>query len=371
MRPFCVLWVKGRLKKHHIMKIKTIALTAATALFSLTACGGTNKDAAYNAVASGIDVEKTLKLSDFNGFIASWPVDIRYTQGQAYKVVARGSEETFNLTEISVIGGKLSIKRKKECRESDANIYAITLYVTAPAVNSIQNNSHMDFTTQSLKTDGLSIINNGVLMFKADEVAGKGSSAAFDVSNNGRMDVVVPSVKAGTMKIANSGVLMFGNGTVYSDLLKMTNHGRMDFTCNVKGGSVDSNNSGVSMMNGTFALDGDYKFTCYGRSDVAGDITARNITIYNSGVDMRKGRLKADNLSVEVSGRSDYDMSFAGGKAELACSGVGMFNLSLDCQSVTASASGRIEVTLSGTADNTEFTGSGVSHIKTSELNKF
>lgn len=48
-----------------------------------------------------------------------------------------------------------------------------------------------------------------------------------------------------------------------------------------------------------------------------------------------------------------------------------MFNLSLDCQSVTASASGRIEVTLSGMADNTEFTGSGVSHIKTSELNKF
>lgn len=371
MRPFCVLWVKEQLKIHQIMKIKTIALTAATALFSLAACGVTNKEAAYSAVVSNTDVEKTLKLSGFNGFIASWPVDIHYTQGSAYKVVAQGSEEAFSMTNITVTDGKLSIKQKKDSYQSYANIDIITLYVTAPAVNSIQNNSHMDFTTQSLKTDGLSIINNGVLMFKADEVAGKGSSAAFDVSNNGRMDIVVPSVKAGTMTIANSGVLMFGNGTVYSDMLKMTNHGRIDFSCNVKGGSVESNNSGVSMINGAFTLDGDYKFTCYGRSDIDGDVTARNITIYNSGVDMRKGRLKADNLSVEVSGRSDYDMSFAGGKAELACSGVGMFNLSLDCQSVTASASGRIEVTLSGTADNTEFTGSGVSHIKTSELNKF
>lgn len=353
------------------MKIKTVALTAVMIAFSLTACGGTSKEAAYNAVASVSDVEKSLKLSGFDGFAASWPVEIHYTQGQAYKVVARGSEEAFSMTDISVIDGKLSVKRKKDSYESDANKHTITLYVTAPAVNSIQNNSRMDFTAQSLKTDGLSITNNGVLTFKADAVAGKGSSAAFSVSNNGRMDIVVPSVKAGTMTISNNGVLMFGNGTVDSDMLKMTNHGRMDFTCNVNGGSVDSNNSGVSMIKGTFTLDGGYKFTCYGRSDIDGNVTARNITIYNSGVDMRKGRLKADNLSVEVSGRSDYDMSFTGGKAELACSGVGMFNLSLDCQSVTASASGRIEVTLSGTADNTEFTGSGVSHIKTSELNKF
>lgn len=353
------------------MKIKTIALTAATALFSLAACGGTSKEAACNAATSYGDVEKTLNLSGFNGFTASWPVAINYTQGQTYKVVARGSEEAFSMTNISVIGGKLLVKRKKDSYQSDADKHTITLYVTAPAVNSIQNNARMDFTAQSLKTGGLSITNNGMLTFKADAVAGGGSSSAFDVSNNGRMDIAVPSVKAGTMTISNNGVLMFGDGTVSSDILKMTNHGRMDFSCSVKGGSADFNNSGVGMIKGAFTLEGDYKYANYGRSDIDGDVTARGISIYNSGVDMRKSRLKADNLSVEVSGRSDYDMSFTGGKAELACSGVGMFNLSLDCQSVTASASGRIEVTLSGTADNTEFTGSGVSHIKTSELNKF
>lgn len=353
------------------MKIKTVALTAVMIAFSLTACGGTSKEAAYNAVASVSDVEKSLKLSGFDGFAASWPVEIHYTQGQAYKVVARGSEEAFSMTDISVIGGKLSIKRKKDSYQSDANKHTITLYVTAPAVNSIQNNARMDFTAQSLKTDGLAITNNGVLTFKADAVAGKGSSAVFDISNNGRMDISVPSADVDELSISNNGALMFSGETVNTGTLKMTNHGRMDFSGDVKGGSADFNNSGVGTVKGAFTLDGTYTNTSYGRSDIDGNVTARNITIYNSGVDMRKGRLKADNLSVEVSGRSDYDMSFTGGKAELACSGVGMFNLSLDCQSVTASASGRIEVTLSGTADNTEFTGSGVSHIKTSELNKF
>ena len=102
-----------------------------------------------------------LCLSGFDGFAASWPVEIHYTQGQAYKVVARGSEEAFSMTDISVIGGKLSIKRKKDSYQSDANKHTITLYVTAPAVNSIQNNARMDFTAQSLKTDGLAITNNG------------------------------------------------------------------------------------------------------------------------------------------------------------------------------------------------------------------
>ena len=134
------------------MKIKTVALTAVMIAFSLTACGGTSKEAAYNAVASVSDVEKSLKLSGFDGFAASWPVEIHYTQGQAYKVVARGSEEAFSMTDISVIGGKLSIKRKKDCYQSDADKHTITLYVTAPAVNSIQNNARMDFTAQSLKT---------------------------------------------------------------------------------------------------------------------------------------------------------------------------------------------------------------------------
>lgn len=361
------------------MNIKTLAITACAAVFSLSACGGTNKEVAYETVVDGATssvrggVEKTLKLSGFDGITASWPVEIHYTQGSGYKVVAHGSEEAFARVAISVADGKLSVKQRKNDDYGDdvCNECTITLYVTSPSLSSVKNSTRMNFTAQYLDTDGLSVINNGVLVFKIEKLLGKGSSSAFGITNNGRMDANVPSVDAAKLSIVNNGVIAVKGGSLKSGVFKMVNHGRMDFSGDVKGGSVECSNSGVNAMKGTFSIDGDYEYVCYGRSDFDGDVAASSISMHNSGVDTWRGGLKADNLSVKVSGRSDYDMSFAGGKAELECNGIGTFNLSLDCQSVAAIASGRIEVTLSGTADNTEFTGSGVSHIDTSGLNKF
>ena len=346
------------------MNIKTLAIAITAAALSLSACNVTGKNAqSYNsgnaaAFASEGKVTKTLNLKNFSKIKSSLNVDISYTQGNSYKV--------------TVSGGTLTIEQDNSRDNTYSNgSNKLHFNITAPHISDITNHGRMDFTTSRLKGKGTDIENNGVLQFSADEVVVETYGAGLKLTNHGRADITIGTTSAGKTAIDNNGILTLSSDKMNAGSMKLSNYGRMDFSADVKASSADLDNNGIFESDASFTVEGSYEYTNYGRCDFTGDVTAKSIDISNSGIDQQDGKLKADALSMDVNGRSDYNLSFSGGTAKLTCSGIGDFNLSVDCQRLNVEASGRIDVRLSGTADNTEFTGVGISNIDTSKLNKF
>lgn len=361
------------------MNIKTLAITACAAVFSLTACGGTDKNlsstptAELARVSSTGTVERTLSLRDFTGITVNTNVIVEYTRGADYKVVVRGDKDALDRSEFYVSKNRLVVKQKDENRV-DANIdflNTLTLYITAPELNSIHNNGSTVFKAGQFAPRSLDVVNNGVLSLDVDGISCKGQDATVFISNNGQCAVETPSISAPVLSVANNGVLSIDDCNVASGRTKVTNHGKMKLGGGIKGSSMKCTNSGVYAMDGAVTLDGGFDYTNYGKSSCTGDITADDITVVNSGVDRLQGKFRAATLDMSVGGKSDYDISYSDGQARLECSGIGSFKLALDCQSIDIGTSGKIDIQLSGTADNTNFTGTGMSHIDTSGLNKF
>ena len=360
------------------MNIKTLAIAITAAALSLSACNVTGKNAqSYNsgnaaAFASEGKVTKTLNLKNFSKIKSSLNVDISYTQGNSYKVTVSGTAEALARADISVSGGTLTIEQDNSRDNTYSNgSNKLHFNITAPHISDITNHGRMDFTTSRLKGKGTDIENNGVLQFSADEVVVETYGAGLKLTNHGRADITIGTTSAGKTAIDNNGILTLSSDKMNAGSMKLSNYGRMDFSADVKASSADLDNNGIFESDASFTVEDSYEYTNYGRCDFTGDITAKSIDISNSGIDQQDGKLKADALSMDVNGRSDYNLSFSGGTAKLTCSGIGDFNLSVDCQRLNVEASGRIDVRLSGTADNTEFTGAGISNIDTSKLNKF
>lgn len=91
----------------------------------------------------------------------------------------------------------------------------------------------------------------------------------------------------------------------------MKNAGQLTFSGHVKGTTVELNNSGMCQVNSTFDLTDSYTCKTSGLSNNDGDVTARTISIFNSGQEQRKGTLKADRLTIDVDGNSQYAMSLS------------------------------------------------------------
>lgn len=361
------------------MNIKTLAITACAAVFSLSACGRTDKNlsstptAELARVSSTGTVERTLNLRNFSGLTVNTSVIVNYTCGADYKVVVRGDKDALDRSEFYVSKNRLVVKQKDENRVN-ANIdflNILTLDITAPELNIIQNNGSTVFKAGQFAPKSLDIVNNGALSFDVDGISCKGQDATVYISNNGQCAVKTPSISAQELSVSNNGMLSIDNCNIVSGRTKITNHGNMKLDGGIKGSSLKCTNSGVYGMDGTITLDGGFEYTNYGQSSNTCDVTADGITVVNSGVDKLQGKFRAATLDMSIDGKSDYDISYSDGQARLECSGVGRFKLALDCQSINIGTSGQIDIQFSGTADKTEFTGSGVSHIDTSGLNKF
>lgn len=361
------------------MNIKTLAITACAAVFSLSACGGTDKNlsstpnAELAHVASTGTVERSLNLRNFTGITVNTSVIVNYTCGADYKVVVRGDKDALDRSEFFVSKNRLVVKQRDGSRV-DANIdflNTLTLDITAPELNIIQNNGSTVFKAGQFAPKSLEVVNNGALSLDVDGISCKGQDATVSISNNGQCSVRTPSISAQELSVSNNGMLHIGDCNVTSSRTQVVNHGNMELDGNIEGTSLKCTNSGVLGMKGAIKLDGGFEYNNYGQSSRAGDIIAGSIAMENTGVDKLEGKLKAATLAMNVDGQSNYDISFSGTQAKLSCSGVGRFKLALDCQSINIDTSGQIDISLSGTADKTEFTGTGVSHINTSGLNKF
>lgn len=317
------------------MEIKTIFISLAAIAFSLTACSSSGKNI-YNETAAntsrsttetndGNMSERTLKLKNFHGLSVSTWVDVHYTQGNTYKVVAKGTPLAFKINDISVKSGILTVDRNRNTGNITEGA-KITIYVTSPKMDYIENSGSTTFNAGQFKADKLKIDNSGVLRLNVDGI----KSTTANIENSGSMKGST-SFSGGTMKYDNSGV------------------------CNL-------------------AADFDFNSFTYdncGSSKINGKVKAREMTIDNSGVVKDELDIEANTLSMDISGSSSGTMKFKGHSVDIDCSGVGKMTLNVDCDKLTSATSGSLRLKITGRADNTEFSGSGVSKIDTSSLNKF
>lgn len=399
------------------MKIRTFTWAIGMATICLFSCHSGSQGVAMTehvmigGMANGGEVEKTLEVVRFSGIESRLAVDIHYTQGAEYNVKVRASQDVMDRSSIFVSGSILILKMKKDAEDDDRDTRdkKLTLFVTAPKINSLENSGSMKFKTMQMGNGGLHIVNKGQLDVCVQKIVGK-SGNGLSIDNTGRMTVEVPEVDMTKVSLENKGVLTFTHNGLKSEKMTIDNFGKITFSGKVTSQTVDLNNAGVChvtsafnltdsytfnnsgrfdmigdvsgkeaclknlgvcRMESSFDVTGSYSYSNSGRSEGHGDVVARTINIFNSGIDKKEGKLNADGLTMKISGKSHYDMDYAGGDVTLDCKGVGHFNLGLDCRSIKVNSSGRINVTLSGTADNTLLEGSGVSHVNTSKLNKF
>ena len=317
------------------MDIKTIFISLAAMTFSLTACSSSSKNidnessentslymAGDNA---GHTIERNLKLKNFHGLsVSSW-VDVHYTQGNTYKVVAKGTPLAFETNEISVNNGILTVDQNRKKRNQDVGV-KMTIYVTSPKMDYIEN--------------------IGSTTFNAEEF------------------------NAGNLKIDNSGVLKLYVDGIKSTSTNIENSGSMKGTTSFSGESIKYDNSGVCTLTANFDFNS-FSYDNCGSSKIRGKVKAREMTIDNTGVIKDELDIESNTLSMDISGSSNGTLKFKGHSMDSGCSGVGKMTLDVDCDKITSDTSGSLSLKLTGRADNTEFNGSGVSKIDTSGLNNF
>lgn len=147
------------------MKTITLALTIIISILCLTSCSGVSKNTTDNdmTVMAGMtdnnEVEKTLNLGKFSGIKSEVSLDIHYTQGSKRSVRISARQDVIDQTDISVMDGVLVLKKKNDDPEYKNNNEKnkITMYLTAPDINSLENTGIMGFRTGTFNSDGLLI----------------------------------------------------------------------------------------------------------------------------------------------------------------------------------------------------------------------
>ncbi len=377
------------------MKAKTILITFAVLTFSLTACSSSSKNLDNRPLSSirisgdslhrlskntdirpvsiveekdyeddsDKNVERTLKLKDFHGVSVNSSVDIHYTQGNTYKVVAKSNEYGFETTEISVKDGLLTCLKKGRDKNNGSNNKVI-LYITAPKMNVIKNDGRTSFYASAFTVDDMEINNKGVLHVKVESM----KYSNFRIDNSGWLEIK-GSYNGGTTDYSNSGVCNitadFNGGNV-----NYRNNGHTEFNGSVKGGAMDYSNFGVCKMKVDFDV-ADMKYENTGHSEFTGKVNTGRMIFTNMGVTNDKLDVEAESMSIAVTGHSNGNVNFKGQSMDITCNGIMEMKFDVDCDKLTSANTGRITLEVSGRADDTEFSGSGISDIKTEGLNKF
>ena len=347
------------------MKIKTMFVSLALLAFSLTACGTSGKETVSNhrgdALAYGVGgaaeqtVRRTLKLKNFHGVAASSNVEIHYTQGDKYEVVAEAMPSVFDDNIITVSDGMLTVRLKDGAARKGGrskggtivindggqkiffdgigsvagawNAGLVTLYVTAPSLDELENKYSMSF-------------NAGVV--NADR---------FSISNKGSLDIHVTAVKAASVDI--------------------TNYGSTEVEGDIDASSVTYRNNGSISFSSDFTIDDEFTGRNNGSLSVDGRLAARTVNLVSNGSIDTDIDVKANTLTLWNAGSSSGGITFKGDRAEVNCSGSASLRLTVDCADLCVGASGSVDIEVDGTAEHTEFRSSGVAEIKTEGLNKF
>lgn len=361
------------------MKINRLTFAVMAISIAFTACSATARETVGNSgsvvVADDGEyvVDKTLDLKDFHGINSFFNVDVRYTQGDTYKVAVRAKKIIYDQAVITVEDGILNIDIKKiNGGNSTYNLTEpLTLFITSPSLDKVSNRVNMSFNAGNFSVESLDISNKGALKFNCKSISGKSSTSAVRIDNSCNMDFNPGVVKVGRIDMKNMGGLECRTDSFALNDIKFDNSGNMKFYGKVSAGSVDFRNKGGSKMTADFYVADGFEYNNYGNSVFEGNVAAKRIVMSNSGGNRMSVKLKADDAKMSVYGSSSDDIDFRGGSLYVGCNGAGSLDVTLDCKSVNVDTSGVLRMSLSGVADKVSLSGNGSSKVDTSKLNKF
>ena len=241
-----------------------------------------------NAVASTHNnnesvVTKEYRLSGFTGLRNEHAVTVHYTQGNSYSIKAEGSEQQIERLKIEVKDGVLVVSHEQKDKKGNNEKNTISLYITSPDMNRLENKGVLNFNAESLKTGDFHLTNNGVIHLEVDKLSCKDAECILKGVSN--LDV---KMDAKSLKINDSGVTK-GDIEVKADQLDIDSKGVDDFDVKFKGKGVNVKKSGT----GTITL----------------DVDCQHLDVTNSGVGKLAISGTADDTSIQNSGVTKIDVS--------------------------------------------------------------
>lgn len=232
---------------------------------------------ASSIVNDDIVISKEYKLTGFSGLRTNHAVRVHYTQGSTYSIKAEGSAKQLERLKLEVKDGLLEVSDKQKDKKGSNEKQMLTLYITSPEMNSLENKGVLNFQTDKLKTGDFQLISSGVLSLDAQQISCQEATCEFKGVSN-----LKALFDAATLKMNDKGVTK-GELVVKADKLDIQSSGVDNIEVDYKGKEVSVRKSGT----GTISLQVDCEkldATNSGVGKIVLSGTADDTSIQNTGV---------------------------------------------------------------------------------------
>lgn len=222
-------------------------------------------------------ISKDYNLTGFSGLRNHHVVRIHYTQGSTFNIKAEGSEKQIESLILEVKDGILVVRNDQKKKKNSNENQMLTLYITSPDMNSLENKGVLNFNADKLKTDNLHVSNSGVLNLNALQISCP--EATWEIKGVTDLDVHFD----GTLLNLNNRGVTKGKLVVKTDKLDIHSSGVDNIKVDYKGIEASVNKRGT----GTISLQVDCEKLDATNSGVGKIIlsgTADETSIRNTGV---------------------------------------------------------------------------------------
>ncbi|MCR5573350.1 MAG: DUF2807 domain-containing protein [Bacteroidaceae bacterium] len=257
--------------------MKKMILWAAMTLMTMSYAQASDKANNDNVIT------KEFKLSGFSGIKNNHAVTVHYTQGNNFYIKAEGSEKQIERLSLEVKDGVLVVSDKQKDKKNNIEKQTLTLYITSPDMNCLENKGVLNFDTDNLKTGNFTLNSNGVLHLEISQL--NCSEAAFNLKGVSSLDM---QIDAKALDFNSSGVSK-GEMKVKADKLDIASNGVDSMEFDFNGQEVKVKKSGT----GTINL----------------QVDCQKLDASNSGVGKLVISGTADETSIQNSGITKIDVS--------------------------------------------------------------
>lgn len=115
-------------------------------------------------------INKDYNLTGFSGLKNNHAVIIHYTQGNTYSIKAEGSAKQIESLQLEVKEGILVVANDQKKKKNSNEKQRLTLYITSPDLNSLENKGVLNFNANKLETNNFHLRSSGVLHFEAQQI---------------------------------------------------------------------------------------------------------------------------------------------------------------------------------------------------------
>lgn len=329
------------MNKRTSMKALLVAMTMCLPIYTsvgqtIIQQGGDSYDDVYNLGDTryayddyGPVVERKLDLKGFKAVQNNFSAKICYTPSSKCSVKVSGSEKAIDMMDFSVVDGTLCINIKGQYKRKNIKVQkGITLYISAPELNSITNRGSLTLQGEHWRLNNLAIDNAGAITLN------------------------IKSMECKNLNIENRGSLNYENGTV-------------------KANSVNLSSRGATTLKLSFDVKETFQLVNRGSCKFEGKVKANSYVETCSGATNDQLDIASENLQLNVSGAGKVNSTFKGKTVNIHGSGACNVHMNVDCDKLSVKSSGCANITITGAADNTKIESHGVAKVDASHLNKF